>query len=82
MKVRKIKREEIEVPDLPLKIAQAQEKSGKPISEVCESVGFSRTYWYRLVNGKEEAIAVETLRKLEKTLNTSFEVKFEGEANA
>lgn len=76
VKVRKIERKEIEVPELPKQMAQAQKKSGKSISEICEAVGFSRTYWYQIVNGREEAIAEETLRKIEETLGVDFGVSF------
>lgn len=76
VKVRKIERKEIETPELPKQIAEAQKKSGKPISEICQAVGFSRTYWYQLVNGREEAIALETLRKIEEVLGVDFGVHF------
>ncbi|MBW4603985.1 MAG: helix-turn-helix domain-containing protein [Calothrix sp. FI2-JRJ7] len=76
MKVRKIERKEIETPELPKQIAQAQKESGKPVSEICQAVGFSRTYWYQLVNGREEAIAEETLRKIEEVLGVDFGVYF------
>ncbi|MEH1786508.1 MAG: helix-turn-helix transcriptional regulator [Nostoc sp.] len=76
VKVRRIERKEIEVPDLPKQIAQAQKKSGKPVSEICVTVGFSRTYWYQIVNGREEAIAEDTLRKIEELLDVDFGVKF------
>lgn len=76
VKVRRIERKEIEVPDLPQRIAEAQKKSGKPVSEVCEAVGFSRTYWYQIVNGREEAIAEDTLRKIEEILDVEFGVTF------
>jgi transcriptional regulator with XRE-family HTH domain len=76
VKVRKIERKEIETPELPKQIAQAQKESGKPVSEICQAVGFSRTYWYQLVNGREEAIAEETLRKIEEVLGVDFGVYF------
>lgn len=77
VKVRRIERKEIEMPELSKQIAQAQKNSGKPISEICEAVGFSRTYWYQVVNGREEAIAEETLRKIESVLGVNFGVKFD-----
>jgi transcriptional regulator with XRE-family HTH domain len=76
MKVRKIERKEVEVPDLSKRIAQAHKKTGKPVSEVCKAVGFSRAYWYQVVNGREDAIAEDTLRKIEKILDVSFGVNF------
>lgn len=78
VKVRRIERKEIETPDLPKQIAQAQKDSGKAISEICKAVGFSRTYWYQIVNGREEAIAEETLRKIEEVLGVNFGVQFDG----
>ena len=76
VKIRRIERREIEVPDLEKRIADAQRNSGKSIAEVCRIVGFSRSYWYQMVNGKEEAIAEETLRKIERVLDVDFGAKF------
>ena len=76
VKVRRIERKEVEIPDLNVRIAKAQKDSGKAISTVCKMVGFSRSYWYQMVNGKEDAIAEETLRKIEEVLGVNFGVKF------
>ena len=81
VKVRKIIKKEIEIQDLPKLIAQAQKDSGRSISEVCRSLEMSSTYWYRLINGREEAIALETLIKIEELLGVNFGVNFEGKGN-
>ncbi|MEH2138559.1 helix-turn-helix domain-containing protein [Nostoc sp.] len=74
MKVRKIERKEIELPLLSEAIATAIKKSGLSVTQVCDAVGISRTYWYKVVNNKEEAIALETLRKIEQVLNVDLGV--------
>jgi transcriptional regulator with XRE-family HTH domain len=76
VKVRRIERKEVEIPDLNRRIADAQKDSGKPIAVICKMVGFSRSYWYQMINGKEEAIAEETLRKIEEVLGVDFGVSF------
>ncbi|MGB3205187.1 MAG: transcriptional regulator [Crinalium sp.] len=77
VKVRRIERKEVEVLDLHKRIADAQKKSGKPVSEVCKEVGFSRAYWYQIVNEKEDSIANETLQKIEEVLGVNFGVEFD-----
>ncbi|MEP0872429.1 helix-turn-helix transcriptional regulator [Trichocoleus desertorum AS-A10] len=65
--------------ELPVQLRSALERSNKSASKLCNEVGISRTYWYRLINGEEEAIAEETLRKLEAALDVNFGVSFEGD---
>lgn len=74
MKVRKIERKEIEIPKLSEAITTALKKSDMSVTQVCVAVGISRAYWYQLVNNKEEAIALETLRKIEQVLNVDLGV--------
>ena len=80
VKVRRIQRLEVEVSELPTQLRGALDQSGKSASKLCAEVGISRTYWYRLINGEEEAIAEETLRKIEEALGANFGANFESDA--
>ncbi|RMH39842.1 MAG: XRE family transcriptional regulator [Gammaproteobacteria bacterium] len=77
MKVRRITKTEIEVPDLPSAIEVARGKAGISVSEVCREAGVSRPYWYKIVRGRETAIAEPTLRKIEEVLKADFGVSSE-----
>jgi transcriptional regulator with XRE-family HTH domain len=77
VKVRKITKVEIDVPDLPEQIAQARLQSGKSVKEVCEATEISRTFWNRLISGKEESIAYPTIQKFERFFGTDFGIRFE-----
>jgi hypothetical protein len=77
VKVRKITKVEIDVPDLPEQIAQARLQSGKSVKEVCNEIKISRTFWNRLISGKEEAIAYPTIQKFERFFGTDFGIRFE-----
>lgn len=77
VKVKQIIRREIDVPDLPQQLTQAQKKSGKSVAEICTILGFSRTYWYLITKGKEEVIAYETLLRIEEALGVSFGITFD-----
>ncbi len=77
LKVREVIYREAEVIDLPGLLAQAQKNSGKSVARICEIVGFSRSYWYLLINGKEKLIAYSTLRKIEAALGVDFGIVLE-----
>jgi hypothetical protein len=77
VKVRKITKTEIDVPGLPEQIAQARLQSGKSVKEVCNEIKISRTFWNRLISGKEEAIAYPTIQKFERFFGTDFGIRFE-----
>lgn len=77
VKIRKITKVEIDVPNLPEQIAQARLQSGKSVKEVCEATEISRTFWNRLISGKEEAIAYPTIQKFERFFGTDFGIRFE-----
>lgn len=81
VKVRRIQKIEVEVPELPELLKEALKKSGKSVSALCGEVDISRTYWYRLVGGREYAIAEDALRKIETALKTEFNVDFGGDRN-
>ncbi|HEY9643513.1 MAG TPA: helix-turn-helix transcriptional regulator [Coleofasciculaceae cyanobacterium] len=81
VKVRRIQKIEVDVPELPELLKQALKGSGKSVSTLCLEVEISRTYWYQLTSGKEDAVSEDTLRKIESALGTSFNVNFGGDRN-
>lgn len=76
VKVRKITKVEVDMPNLPGQIAQARLDSGKSVKEVCEAANISRTFWNRVISGKEEAIAYPTVQTFEKLFGVDFGVDF------
>ena len=78
VKVRRIIKQEIEIPNLGETIKRAREKSDKPLTVLAREVGISRNYWYQL---EGEAVlggvAEDTLRKIEKALNADFGINFD-----
>lgn len=81
MKVRRIIKQEIDIPDLGERLRQARLKDDRSVEKLARAAGISRNYWYQL-----EAEAVlggvkeETLRNIEKTLGVDLGVEFEGTA--
>ncbi len=78
MRVKRIIKKEIDVPQLGEKIKQAREASNRSLTQLSKDVGISRNYWYQL---ESETIlgglTEETLRKIEQVLGTDFGVHFE-----
>jgi transcriptional regulator with XRE-family HTH domain len=78
VKVRRIIKQEIDIPGLGERIKQARENAGRPVTQLAKEVGISRNYWYQL---EAEAVlggmAEETLRKIEEVLDVDLGVKFE-----
>lgn len=78
MRIRQIK--EIEVEGLGLRIQQARAAiaGARSLDQICEEVGFSRTYWYDLESEKiKGTLSLENLRKIEKALGVDLGVKFD-----
>lgn len=61
-----------EVPDLAQKINLACKLTDKTMTQVCEEAGISRSFLYDLRRGKVTAFKLETLKRLEKALETDF----------
>jgi transcriptional regulator with XRE-family HTH domain len=76
VKVRQIRKREIDVPDLGDRIRAAREASKKSVTEIVRAINVSRTYWYNLENSKEDGISEDKLREIENLLNVDFGVKF------
>jgi transcriptional regulator with XRE-family HTH domain len=78
VRVRRIVKQEVDVPGLGEQIKQAREKDGRSLSAIAKAVGVSRNYWYQL---EAEAVlggmAEDTLRKIEAELGVTFGVDFD-----
>jgi transcriptional regulator with XRE-family HTH domain len=78
VKVRRIIKLEIDIPELGERIKQAREASGRPVTQLAKEAGISRNYWYQL---EAEAVlggmAEETLRKIEEVLGVDLGVQFD-----
>jgi DNA-binding XRE family transcriptional regulator len=78
LRVRRIVKQEVDVPGLGEQIKQAREKDGRSLSAISKAVGVSRNYWYQL---EAEAVlggmAEDTLRKIEAELGVQFGVNFD-----
>ena len=78
MKVRRIVKLEIEIPNLGKRIEEARKADPRSVTKLARTVGISRNYWYQL---EAEAIlggvAEDTIRKIEEVLNTDFGINFD-----
>jgi transcriptional regulator with XRE-family HTH domain len=78
VKVRRIVKQEVEIPGLGEKLRQARLKDQRSVEKLATAAGISRNYWYQL-----EAEAVlggvkeETLRNIEQVLDVDLGVNFQ-----
>ena len=78
VRVRRIIKHEVDVPQLGAKIKKAREASNISLTKLSQQVGISRNYWYQLESETVlGGVAEETLRKIEQVLGTDFGVSFE-----
>jgi len=78
VKVNRIIKKEIEVPDLGKRIKKAREASDRSVTSLAKEVGISRNYWYQVeAEAVLSGIAEETLRKIESALNIDLDVRFD-----
>ena len=78
MKVRRIVKLEIEIPDLGEQIKQAREADPRSVTKLAKTVGISRNYWYQLeAEAVLGGVAEDTIRKIEAVLNTDFGINFD-----
>lgn len=75
--VRKIVKQEVDVPGLGSAIKAAQVASGLSIEAVIRAAGISRTYWNNLVKERSDGISADLLSRLEETLKVDFGVSFD-----
>lgn len=78
MKVRRIVKQEVDVPGLGERLRQARLKDKRSVEKLAAAAGISRNYWYQL-----EAEAVlggvkeDTLRNIEQVLSVDLGVDFD-----
>lgn len=78
VKVRRIVKQEVDVPDLGNRIKQAREASNRPVTQLAKEAGISRNYWYQLeAESVLSGVAEETLRKIEEVLGINLGVQFD-----
>ncbi|BAS55314.1 XRE family transcriptional regulator [Leptolyngbya boryana NIES-2135] len=66
---------EIEVPELGKRIRAARKADGRAVTQIAAAAGMSVQNWYR-IEDERQSLSVETLRLIEKVLNTDFGVEF------
>lgn len=78
LKVRRIIKQEIDVPKLGENIKKAREADGRSLTKLAALVGVSRNYWYQLeAESVMGGMSEETLRRIEEVLNIDLGVKFD-----
>ncbi len=65
---------DLDVPGLSARIKAAREADPRPLAEICRLIGMTRSNWYRIENGKNEYLPIETLRRIEQVLGVKFGV--------
>lgn len=77
VRVRRIIKQEVDIPNLGQKLKAAREADSRSVSEIARTVGVSRNYWYQLeAEAVLGGVAEETLRKIENVLGIDFGVDF------
>jgi transcriptional regulator with XRE-family HTH domain len=77
VKVRRIVKQEIDVPGLGDLIRQARDADDRSLTQLAKLVGISRNYWYQLeAESVLGGVAEDTIRKIEEVLGVSFGVSF------
>lgn len=69
---------DVEIEGLGAKIRKARKDDGRSVEVLAGEAGISRAYWHDVEAERvRDALPEETLRKIEKVLNVSFNVKFD-----
>ncbi|MBW4422629.1 MAG: helix-turn-helix domain-containing protein [Myxacorys californica WJT36-NPBG1] len=77
VRVRRIVKQEIDIPGLGEQIKKARETDDRSVTELAKKVGISRNYWYQLeAESVLGGVAEDTLRKIEEVLGVDFGVVF------
>ena len=78
VKVRRIVKLEVEIPDLGKRIKEARETDPRSVAKLAKTVGISRNYWYQLeAEAVLGGVAEDTIRKIEEVLNADFGISFD-----
>lgn len=75
MKVRRTT--DVEVPNLGQKIREARKTDPRSLTELAAAAGMTTANWYVIEAEEIKALPVETLRRIEQVLGTSFDVEFD-----
>lgn len=77
MKVRRIVKQEVDVPGLGERLRQARLKSDRSVLKLATAAGISRNYWYQLeAEAVLGGVAEDTLRAIESVLDVDLGVSF------
>ena len=78
VKVRRIVKQEIDIPGLGSQIKQAREADNRSVTELAKTVGISRNYWYQLeAESVLGGVAENTIKKIEEVLNIDLGINFD-----
>lgn len=78
MKIRRIIKQEVELPGLGERLKEARLRSDRSLTQLAAAAGISRNYWYQLeAEAVLGGVAEETLRKIEEVLGVDFGVSFD-----
>ena len=78
VKVRRIVKLEIDIPNLGKRIKEAREADSRSVTKLAKTVGISRNYWYQLeAEAVLGGVAEDTIRKIEKVLDIDFDISFD-----
>lgn len=78
VKVRRIVKLEVEIPDLGKRIKESREADPRSVTKLAKTVGISRNYWYQLeAEAVLGGVAEDTIRKIEEVLNADFGISFD-----
>lgn len=78
MRVRRIIKQEVDIPGLGDEIKRAREADSRSVTELAKTAGISRNYWYQLeAEAVLGGVAEDTLRKVEQVLGVDLGVKFQ-----
>lgn len=77
VKVRRIVKQEVDIPGLGDRIRQARDSDGRSLTQLAKLVGISRNYWYQLeAESVLGGVAEDTVRKIEEVLGVNFGISF------
>ncbi len=66
----------VKVDSLPDQIKQARKKDSRSVQLLATLANISSAYWYQLEAGKRSWVSEDVIRRIEKVLNTDFNIDF------
>ena len=67
----------VKVDSLPQQIREARKKDSRSVQVLATLANISSAYWYQLEGGKRSWVSEDVIRRIEKVLNTNFEINFD-----